>query len=105
MNGKKLRDLRKKHKLTQKAFCEIFQVAQPTLSLWENEEREPEPQMIKKIANYFQVSIDFLMDNEESIKENELVKLERMLDLKEKQKLMTIIKTMFEDKYEQIKRG
>lgn len=103
MNGKKLTELRKNNKLTQKQFCNIFKIAQPTISLWENEEREPEPVMIKNIANYFNVSIDYLMDNEKSIKENDLTKLERELKKEDKEKLMTVIKVMFPDEYEKIK--
>lgn len=100
MNGKKLQSLRKNMNITQKQFCDIFKISQPTLSLWENSKRSPEADTLKEIANYFQVSIDFLMDNEENIQENELTKLERKLSKEEKEKMMIMLKMMFEDKYE-----
>lgn len=103
MNGKKLAQLRKNNKMTQNDFCAIFEVSQPTLSLWENEEREPEPKMIKKIATYFHVSIDYLLDNEKAIKENDLTKLERTLKKEDKERLMTVIKAMFPNEYAKIK--
>lgn len=99
MNGKKLKELRKNMKITQKEFCEQFGITQPTLSYWENELREPDGKTLKDIANYFQVSIDYLMDNEESIKENELSKLERKLTKEEKEKMMIMLKMMFEEKF------
>lgn len=99
MNGKKLQSLRKNMNITQNEFCEIFKISQPTLSLWENSKRNPEANTLKDIANYFQVSIDYLMDNEENIKENELSKLERKLTKEEKEDLITILKTMFKDKF------
>lgn len=34
MNGNKLQKLRKNNNLTQKQFCKIFKISQPTLSLW-----------------------------------------------------------------------
>ena len=102
MNGNKLQELRKNNNLTQKDFCKSFKISQPTLSLWENEEREPDAKMIKQIANYFNVSIDYLMDNEESITENELVKLERKLKKEDKERLITVIKAMFPEEYKKI---
>ena len=99
MNCNKLQKIRRNNNLTQIEFCDIFKISQPTLSLWENEEREPEPKMIKEIANYFKVSIDYLLDNEENIKENELTKLERKLKKEDKERLMIILKTMFPEEY------
>lgn len=100
MNGKKLKQLRDNIDLKQEEFCDIFKISQPTLSLWENSKRSPSAETLKEIANYFQVSIDYLMDNEENIKENELSKLERKLTKEEKQDMMIILKTMFKEKFE-----
>ena len=104
MNGNKLQKLRKNNNLTQKQCCKIFKISRPTLSLWENEEREPDTKMLKQLANYFNVSIDYLLDNEESIKENELVKLERKLKKDDKERLIIILKTMFPNEYEETKK-
>lgn len=105
MNGTKLKELRKNNNLTQKNFCEIFKIAQPTLSLWENGEREPDCKTLKDIANFFNVSLDFLMDNEENIKENELTKLERILNKEDKERLITVIKAMFPNEYKEVKKN
>ena len=102
MNGNKLKELRKNNKITQKEFCKQFKISQSTISLWENEEREPEAKTLKEIANYFNVSIDYLMDNEEAITENELVKLERKLKKEDKERLITVIKAMFPEEYKKI---
>lgn len=103
MNGNKLKELRKNNKITQIEFCKAFNISQSTMSLWEKNKREPESKTLKQIANYFHVSIDYLMDNENSIKENELVKLERKLKKEDKERLITVIKAMFPNEYEKIK--
>ena len=46
----------------------------------------------------------YLLDNEESIKENELVKLERKLKKDDKERLIIILKTMFPNEYEETKK-
>lgn len=42
-------------------FAKIFDVAQTTVSKWENKEREVSFDMLIKIADFFQVSTDYLL--------------------------------------------
>ena len=62
--GKKIKDLRKKHKLTQEQFGEMLGVTKFTVSMYENDTRLPSYNVLVKIANTFGVSIDSLLLDE-----------------------------------------
>ncbi|MCI8689202.1 MAG: helix-turn-helix transcriptional regulator [Oscillibacter sp.] len=53
--------LRKERKLNQKEFGTIIGVAQNTICNWENENREPDHESLKKMADFFDCSIDYLL--------------------------------------------
>lgn len=61
--GDIIKELRKKNNLKQKDLCQILNITQPTLSNYENNRRTPDVKMLIKIANYFNVSIDYLFKN------------------------------------------
>lgn len=63
MIGKRLRKLRKEKGLLQKELAEKLDLSQQTISLYESNNREPDSKIVKKIANYFDVSIDYLYEN------------------------------------------
>lgn len=56
-----LKLLRKKRGLSQKAFADIFNASQNTISQWESGKREPNYETTQKIADYFNVSVDYLL--------------------------------------------
>jgi transcriptional regulator with XRE-family HTH domain len=58
----RLLELRKKQGLSQYAICTEFGVARSTYSDWENGRKKPDMNMLIKIADYFQVSMDYLLD-------------------------------------------
>ena len=59
--AKRLRELRKEKKLSQRALAKILGVNQKTISSYENNYYEP-PQVIQvKIAELFGVSVDYLL--------------------------------------------
>ncbi len=60
----KIRQLRKQHNLTMKQFGEIFGIAESTVSLYENGKRQADYDTLKKIADYFNVSVDYLLGRE-----------------------------------------
>ena len=49
-------------KLTQQQLGEIFHVCNQTISFWEIGSREPDLDNLLSIAKYFDVTIDFLLD-------------------------------------------
>ena len=62
--GKKLKELRLEKGLSQKALGEIFGVCNQTISFWESGSREPDLDTLKNIARYFEISVDFLLNEE-----------------------------------------
>lgn len=59
----RLREIRKSRKVTQQELAEYLNVTQATLSGWETEKFEIDNTNLKKCANYFDVSIDYLLGN------------------------------------------
>ncbi len=59
-----LKNLRKKAGITQMQLSEYMGVTQATLSGWENEKFEIDTASLKKIADYFNVSVDYLLGRE-----------------------------------------
>lgn len=57
----KLKDLRKGCKLTQEAIAETLGVSQASITSWENGKRMPDIEMLVKLADYFNVSTDYLL--------------------------------------------
>lgn len=59
----RLAQLRKEKNFSQKAFADSFGVAQNTVSNWETETRTIDAQTAIRLANYFEVSVDYLLGN------------------------------------------
>ena len=63
--GITLKKLRLENKLSQKKFGEIMGVVNQTVSTWEVGKREPDYDTLIKIAEFFQVSVGYLLGTEE----------------------------------------
>lgn len=83
MFAKRLIDLRENKNIFQKDLANILNVEQATVSQWENGKRIPDSETLIKIANYFNVTVDFLIGNdkkgittfkEQEMKEKEVLK-------------------------------
>ena len=64
MDINKLKELRNLRALSQRAFAAHLGVSQATIASWESGRTEPDNTMLKQIAKYFNVSIDYLLDND-----------------------------------------
>lgn len=64
MNVEKLKELRNGRTLSQRTFAAHLGVSQATIASWESGRTEPDNTMLKQIAKYFNVSIDYLLDND-----------------------------------------
>ncbi|WP_292300466.1 helix-turn-helix transcriptional regulator [Megasphaera sp.] len=64
--GEKLKSCRKNMRLNQKEFGQKIGVAESTVSLYESNKRFPDADTLKKIANLFDVSLDYLLGNVKS---------------------------------------
>lgn len=61
MFGKRLRQLRKENKLTQRDLAKLLNVSDRTIGYYESSERTPGPDAIVKLSNFFNVSTDYLL--------------------------------------------
>jgi transcriptional regulator with XRE-family HTH domain len=61
--GTRLKELRIEKNLQQKELAAIVNVHKGTVSNWENNKRFPDKDMLFKIANFFDVTIDYLLCN------------------------------------------
>ena len=72
----KFKELRHSKKVSQKELSLEFNVTQTTISKWETGERTPNYETLSKIANYFQVTIDYLLADEAEEKSTKIELLE-----------------------------
>lgn len=60
MNNLKI--LREERNLTLREMAALINVSNNAISQWENGKRQPDNQMLIKLADFFDVSIDFLLN-------------------------------------------
>ncbi len=60
-----LKLIRKQRKLNQLKVASDLNISREALSHYENGKRSPDINMLRKISDYFNVSIDFLINGEE----------------------------------------
>lgn len=81
--GLKLKSLLVDHHLSQKEFANNINIASSTAGNYIRGEREPDYKTLKVIADYFQVSTDYLLGVEspkaDNSLENEILQIVRML--------------------------
>ena len=62
MTYKRIRELREDHDLTQKYMAHYLNVIQRTYSRYERGERIIPPDVLCKIADFYNVSVDYLLE-------------------------------------------
>ena len=72
--SKRLRKLRKEKGLTLKQMADKFHKTKATFSAYENGVRKPSINLVSELANYFGVSIDYLMGESNLKHSNEKIK-------------------------------
>lgn len=62
MLSEKLKSLRKSRKITQAELAAQFDVSQQAIAKWESGRATPEPRTLARLAEFFSVSADYLLD-------------------------------------------
>lgn len=62
----RLRELQRAEKLTQQELADIAEVSKRTLAYWEKGETNIKPEKAKKLADYFGVSVAYLLGYEDN---------------------------------------
>lgn len=76
--GRKIKQLREREGIQQKDFASKIGVSNVVLSRYESDERKPDYDTLLKIADYFEVSIDFLLDRADRQKTTENINIENL---------------------------
>lgn len=102
----KLRELRKEKGISLKELGAEMGVAESTMSLYENGKRQPDYETLLKLAEYFGVTVDYLLrgdDNFERLPE-ELVILNRNAKKwphEKQKKLLEMARVMFKEDFDE----
>ncbi|MDF8369896.1 helix-turn-helix transcriptional regulator [Weissella paramesenteroides] len=63
----RLKELRKAKGLSQQQLADEFETNRQNISLYEKGDREPNIATLIKLANYFDVSVDYLIGHEKNV--------------------------------------
>lgn len=66
--GKRLAFLRRNRKLTQSELASRTFISRSRLALYETDRREPDLQTLKQLANFYDVTTDYLLENERMVR-------------------------------------
>lgn len=102
--GKRLKFLRLQRNLSQRELSEYVGMAHSTISLYENEQREPDHATLVKFANFFDVTTDFLLgsglifsaplDLKELLEDNDLLFDGQPMNEEERESVLRIIEEL-----------
>lgn len=61
--GQKLKEIRKKFGLSQEQLAEIINVSRQAITKWETDAGLPDTENLKELSRIFEISINYLLDN------------------------------------------
>ena len=104
MVAQRLKELRIKHKLTQLEVASLLNISREAYSMYENEKRQLNNDALCIIADYYQVSIDYLFGRTDmpepygalSREETALLFQYRALDVRGQQNVLDITRLEYE---------
>ena len=68
MIGDRIKELRKTQSINQEKLSQLLGVSRSTVSMWEINKSEPDTQMLIKISNILNCSLDYLLEKSENKK-------------------------------------
>ena len=99
--GSRFKRLRQQHNLTQDAAAKIFHVDKSSISKWENNKNGADNEVIQQIANYFNVSIDYLLRPEsdengekDDVLNKEILRLLEKFSTDDKEKFVKVLRIL-----------
>ncbi len=97
--GKRLKLLREQKNLSQRDLAKILNMAPSTLAMYEVDKREPDFSTIKKLADFFNVTTDYLLGRTDicnANKADEDANIDDQLQPKELEKILKEANIMFD---------
>jgi transcriptional regulator with XRE-family HTH domain len=103
--GTNLEKVRKEHKLSQANLGSALGITQQMISSYEKDISSPNIESLIKLSNYFQISIDSLVDHtiEPEDQESQISQFTRMFDsfsVEDKDRCLLILNTLLLDREE-----
>lgn len=84
MLGNNIKELRKNKRMTQKDLAEAMRVSQQTVGAWETERAIPGADTLSDLADYFNVTTDYLLGRpdkkDDNTKTADIEDLDKMID-------------------------
>ena len=59
--GKRIKEIRRENKLSQKELGELLSVSQDTVSLWETGKSVPTAEFLIELSIRFEISVDYIL--------------------------------------------
>lgn len=59
--GGRLAALRREKGLTQAELANLLNLGQSTIAMYEKNQRQPDPETLERLADFFRVSVDYLL--------------------------------------------
>ncbi|NOU96479.1 helix-turn-helix domain-containing protein [Paenibacillus sp. LMG 31456] len=78
--GNRIVELRNEKRLTQEELARKLEITRASLSHYENNRREPDHGTTQKIANFFNVSVDYLLSRTKDPKASEYLETSEFTD-------------------------
>lgn len=94
MLGDILLELRKKNGHTQVELSKMLNIQQTSYSKYEKNQRQPDYETIKKIADFYGVTTDYLLERTNGI-DNDITYYNNLLSNSEKERLLKMCELMF----------
>lgn len=96
--GKKIKKLREEKGIRQEDIGKLFNVSKSAVSQWENDIRTPDMGIIIKLADFFDVSTDYLLGrtNDPSLSDTQHVNDDEALEYLDELHKRPEMKTLFE---------
>jgi transcriptional regulator with XRE-family HTH domain len=104
--GTRIQSVRKDNSLTQQELAKRINISHPQLVRYETKGVQPPADVLKRLADVFDVSIDYLVNGdksdkvEQTLKDAELIKQFKQLDLlpeDEKKSILKVISALIRD--------
>lgn len=86
MFSQKLKFLRKQHGITQQQLAKALDIGTSTIGMYESNIRKPSYKVLKKISNYFNVSVDYLVNESDEDTFNLDFYIEHIQELSQKER-------------------
>lgn len=88
MFSKRLKLLREERKISQAELGKALNITQQTVNHYETGKRKPDQDMLESIADYFNVSIDWILGRSDDPKLRQITDTDMLKELEEARKAM-----------------